>query len=101
MLIFLRYLIFKLFLCFFFLPVHHSSALCSTKENTIDSFYCNELPLAEAYLIHKQTTGFLKCLGRIRMVIVHILVITTFLTFIRCLLHMSKLRPAVLHQCGT
>lgn len=77
----------------FFQPLHHSqrSALFSAGENTVDTFCWYKLPLAEAYQIHQQTTGVLKCLGKIITVIVHILVITTFLTFIRWLLHMNKL----------
>lgn len=81
----------------FFLPVHHppKSALFNAEENTVDTFCWYKLPLAEAYQIH-QPTGVLKCLGKIIMVIVHILVITTFLTFIRWLLHTSKLAD---HPC--
>lgn len=76
-----------------FLPVCASqrSALFSPEENAVDTFCWYKLPLAETYQIHQQRTGVLECLGKIILVIVHILVITTFLTFIRWLLHTRKL----------
>lgn len=93
---FKRYLSFT---CVFFLPARcqQRSALLSAEENTVDTFCWYKQPLAEAYQIHQQTTGALKCLGKIIRVIVHILVITTFLTFIRWLFHTRKLAD---QPCG-
>lgn len=83
--------------CFSFcLCIIHESLPYSMLRKTIDTFYWYKLPLAEFYQIYWQT-GVLKCLGNTIMVIICILVITIFLTFIRWLPHMRKLVDQLCH----